>query len=193
MRDGQGTVTEPLNQIIYWVLTKFHHVRISNLETSEGNSLSSPTLLPFAPAENRQKTTENWVLGDNKRCLFSHLNIWWPYVASVCRLALRVVMCVSGRLAAFRATLWCVSVARKTFSSVAYTWISLCVCRTDTEVTGWDGTESAGWQEDCFHSKSLIKNLAVPQRPGEGECVSESLLVVSHEENVMWYLVFELC
>lgn len=63
-------------------------------------------------------------------------------------------------------------------------------------VTGWDGTESAGWQEDCFHSKSLIKNLAVPQRLGEGEtrkCVSESVLVVSHEENVMWYLVFELC
>ncbi len=53
--------------------------------------------------------------------------------------------------------------------------------KTDTAVTGWDGTESAGWQEDCFHSKSLIKNLAFPQRLGEGECVSESVLV-SHEE-----------
>lgn len=187
MCDGQGTVTEPLNQIIFWVLTKFHHVRISNLEHQRkiASVLQSCFL---SPTENRQKTNENRVLGDNKRCLFSHLNIWWPYVASVCRSAPRVVMCASGRLAAFRATLWCVCLwpGRPFHLQPGY------VCRTDT-MTGWDGTESAGWQEDCFHSKSLIKNLAVPQRLGEGECVSESVLVVSHEENVMWYLVFELC
>lgn len=42
MHNGQGTVTQALNQIVLWFLTKFHPVRFSNLEHLKKIAMFNP-------------------------------------------------------------------------------------------------------------------------------------------------------
>lgn len=121
--DPDEEQTQALNQIVFWFLAKFTQSKsqIWNIWRKQPCSIQ----LPLSLTENRQKTTENWVFRDNKRRLFSHLNIYWSYVASVCRSALCVVRLVTGRLELlFGVCLW----PGRLFICSLHMNVCVCVC-----------------------------------------------------------------
>lgn len=159
MRDGQGTVTEPLNQIIFWVLTKFHHVRISNLEHQRKIASVLQSCFPFPPQKTDRKQTKI-EFSEITKDVCSHILISDGHMwrRSVDQPRVWLCVCLDVWLLSEQLSGVCLWPGRPFHLQPTHGY----VCRTDTAVTGWDGTESAGWQEDCFHSKSLIKNLADP-------------------------------